>query len=98
MKMVSFGEKLRELREKARLTQRQLAVQIRVSKSTISSYETQVRDPSPANIIKIAKTFHVSTDYLLGIDKIERADLSELDEEEKEIVYNLINIFRKRNR
>ena len=75
-----------------------MAVQIRISKSTISPYETQVRDPSPANIIKIAKTFHVSTDYLLGIDKIEKADLSELDEEEKEIVYNLINIFRKRNR
>ena len=98
MKIIDFGEKLRELREKAGLTQRQLAAQIRVSTSAVSSYETQDRDPSLVNLIKIAKTFHVSTDYLLGIDKAERADLSDLSEEEKEIIYNLINAFRKRNK
>ena len=74
------------LREKAGLTQEQLAMQIGLSKSAISQYENQERIPSPIVVIKIASIFHVSTDYLFGIDKVERADLSGLTEDDIEII------------
>ena len=91
MKVIDgFSEKMRNLREKAGLTQKQFAAQIGVSKSVVSQYELQERMPSPFVLIKIASVFHVSTDYLLGIDKKNRLDISELDEKETEIVENLV--------
>lgn len=93
MKVIDgFSEKIRNLREKAGLTQKQFAAQIGVSKSVVSQYELQERMPSPFVLIKIASVFHVSTDYLLGIDKKNRLDISELDEKEAEIVEKLVNL------
>ncbi len=85
------------LREKAGLTQEQLAMQIGLSKSAISQYENQERIPSPIVVIKIASIFHVSTDYLFGIDKVERADLSGLTEDDIEIIERMIVSMREKN-
>ena len=98
MKLVAFGEKVKELREKAGLTQRQLAAQIGVSKSTVALYETQERGPSSDSLVKLSKMFHVSSDYLLGIDKVKRADLSGLTEDDIEIIERLIDSMRDKNR
>lgn len=98
MKAVNnFGKKLRELRENAGLSQKQLAAQIGLSKATVSQYENQGRIPSPASVIKIAAVLHVSTDYLFGIDETERADLTGLTEEDIEIINRLIRSMREKN-
>ncbi len=98
MKIIDgFGDKLKALREKAGLTQEQLAMQIGLSKSAISQYENQERIPSPIVVIKIASIFHVSTDYLFGIDKVERADLSGLTEDDIEIIERMIVSMREKN-
>ncbi|MCH5153212.1 MAG: helix-turn-helix transcriptional regulator [Clostridiales bacterium] len=65
--MIEFGEILRELRTDKKLTQPQLAEAIGVSKSMISVWETGLSEPTASNIIKLAKYFEVSTDYLLGL-------------------------------
>ena len=93
-----FGEKLKELREKSGLTQKQLALQIGVSKSAISQYELQERIPSPIVIIKIASVFHVSSDYLLGIDNQKRLNLSGLSEKEIEIIEALVQNMIEKNK
>lgn len=99
MKIIDgFGDKLKALREKAGLTQEQLAMRMGLSKSTISQYENQERIPSPIAVIKIASIFHVSTDYLFGIDKVERADLSGLTEDDIEIIEHMIVSMRKRTK
>ncbi|MCI8851828.1 MAG: helix-turn-helix transcriptional regulator [Erysipelotrichaceae bacterium] len=92
-----FGEKLRELRENAGFTQQQLAEQMGMSKATISQYESQERVPSPVSIVKISAIFHVSTDYLYGLDKIRRADLSGLTDDDIEIINRLIESMRMKN-
>ncbi len=98
MKIIDgFGDKLKALREKAGLTQEQLAMQIGLSKSAISQYENQERIPSPIVVIKIASIFHVSTDYLFGIDKVERADLSGLTKDDIEIIERMIVSMREKN-
>ena len=65
--MLEFGEILRELRTDKKLTQPQLAEAIGVSKSMISMWETGINEPTASNIIKLAKFFDVTTDYLLGL-------------------------------
>jgi DNA-binding XRE family transcriptional regulator len=62
-----FGERFKQLREEANLTMEQLAVSLGTKKQTISRYENNQREPEYATLIKIARFFKVSTDYLLGL-------------------------------
>lgn len=96
--MVDFGNKLKALRLNAGLTQKQLAEQMKVTKSVISYYELQERYPSPESLIKLAAIFSVSTDYLLGIDKKETLDISNLSDTQVDIVRRLIAEFNKINK
>ena len=92
---VDFGSKLKELRINARLTQEQLGKQIGVTKSVISFYELQERSPSPDVLVKLAKFFHVSTDYLLGLDGTETIDVSDLAPEDIAALRSLAERLRK---
>lgn len=93
-----FGNKLKELRERAGLTQKQLAAQMGMAACTISQYENQERIPSPSSVIKMSAVLHVSTDYLFGIDSIQRADLSGLTEQDIELVERLVESMREKNK
>lgn len=73
--MVDFGNRLKELRTKAGLTQKQLANQLGVTASVVSYYELSEHSPSPEVLVKLARIFHVSTDYLLGIQRSEDESL-----------------------
>ena len=61
-----FGQKLKELRRKHKITQEQLAKIINVERSSIGKYESTNTIPSKETLLKIAQYFNVSTDYLLG--------------------------------
>lgn len=95
--MVEFGTRLRQLRKEKNLTQKQLAAQIRVQNSIISFYENGDRLPSPETIKKLAAVFHVSTDYLMGIEKKESIDVTGLDEDDKNLVRMLVDKLREKN-
>lgn len=92
-----FGDKLREARERSGLSQKQLAAQVGLSKTTISQYENQWRVPSPITVVKLASALHVSTDYLFGMDNAERADLTGLTKDDIEIINRLIHSMREKN-
>ena len=79
------------------LTQQQLATQLGVTKSVISFYERQERTPSPEVLRKIAAVFRVSTDYLLDIDSTKRLDVSDLDDDDIQLVSLLVETLRKKN-
>jgi len=93
----NFGEILKDLRKRAGLTQEQLGEQIGKSKSVVSFYELRERSPSPAILVKLASVFHVSTDYLLGVDPSRRLDVSELSEEDITVITLMIDLLRKKN-
>lgn len=59
-------ERLRALRLKYDLSQREAAERIGVSTSIISGYETGERTPSTEVILALSYLYHCSTDYLLG--------------------------------
>ena len=84
---MDFGGRLKELRKQHGMTQQQLADRIGVTKSVISFYELKERAPSPEILIKLAYIFHVSTDYLLGIEKARTIDVSGLDDEDIKVLY-----------
>lgn len=93
---MDFGATLKTLRKAAGLTQAQLAAQIGVTKSVISFYELQERAPSPDVLIKCAAIFHVTTDYLLGVDNREMIDISGLAEDDVAIMRTLADSLRRK--
>ena len=95
--MVEFGQKLRQLRKEHNLTQKELASMIGVKNSIISFYEVGERLPSPEIIRKLAETLHVSTDYLMGVEKKESIDISGLSEHDKSLVRSLVYSLEEKN-
>ena len=95
--MVNFGNRLKALRISRRLTQKQLANQAGVAISAISSYESGNRYPSYDVLISLARIFHVSTDYLLGLNKRSEIDVSGLNQEEVEAIIRMIDLLRRHN-
>ncbi len=59
-------EKLRALRTKYNLSQKEAASRIGISPSIVSSYETGERTPSTENLLALSRLYRCSTDYLLG--------------------------------
>ena len=62
-----FYENLKDARLSAGLSQKDLAEQLGVAKSTYSLYESGKREPDVARIKKLAEILGVSSDALLGI-------------------------------
>lgn len=65
-----LAERLQKQRMLLKLSQKEVAVAIGVSPSVISNYESGSREPSLEVLKAIAKLYHCSTDYLLGIEKV----------------------------
>lgn len=67
---MTFGEKLRNVREENNLTQEQLGERLFVSRQVVSKWETGVRYPDLLTAKKIAEIFNLSVDYFLEEDKL----------------------------
>lgn len=93
--MVDMGDKLRSLRIEKKLTQKQVAERIGLAISAVSSYESNNRYPSYEVLLKLARIFHVSTDYLLGMTDKRNIDVTGLDEEEIELLSQIADKFRQ---
>lgn len=63
-------ENLRKIREKNKVSQIRLSIDLEVSQETISAYERGKAFPTCENLIKLANIFHTSTDYLLDLTTI----------------------------
>ena len=65
--MVKFAQRLKELRLDNSLTQAELANALSVDQRTVSTWEKGIRDPDFESLMKIARYFNISADYLLGL-------------------------------
>ena len=64
---LSFGEKIRNLREDADMNQTQLGKAVKMTQRKISYIECGKYEPSLEDIIAFCHCFKVSADYLLNI-------------------------------
>jgi transcriptional regulator with XRE-family HTH domain len=93
---IEFGIKLKSLRNSQKLTQQQLADRLGVAKSVVSYYESGDRYPSYDILVKIARIFHVTTDYLLDIERKRILDVSDLSEKDISVVITVANVLRRK--
>lgn len=62
---MTFGKRLKDLRNSRGYTQDQLAIKLDVSNHVLSNYERDYRETELDMIIKLSEVFAVTTDYLL---------------------------------
>ena len=66
--MKIFCERLKELRKGNNLSQKELAAVLNTNNSSICDWECGRSQPDMETIVKIATFFHVTSDYLLGLE------------------------------
>lgn len=66
---LTFGEKIRLLREDKELNQTQLGLAVNMTQRKISYLENGKYEPSLDDIQMLCRFFNVSADYLLGFSK-----------------------------
>ena len=77
-----LSENIRNLRKIFNISQVDLASSLGVTKQYVSNWENDNILPSIEMLVKIAKFFNVSTDYLLDLNSSKVIDVSDLDENE----------------
>ena len=73
-----LSSQIRQLRTARNLSQVQLAKALGVTKQSVSNWENNNIQPSIDMLVKIARFFSVSTDYLLCLDDRQLLDTSGL--------------------
>ena len=64
---MNFNQRLKQLRQRRKLTQSELADILGLKPTAISNYESKRNEPSFDKLIALSQYFDVSCDYLLGI-------------------------------
>lgn len=80
--------RIKALRIKHNLTQKELSRIMNVSVVSIGCWENGSKSPSMDAIISLSKIFNVSTDYLLGIVLKPEEDVLLLSQSEKSLLHN----------
>ena len=92
----NVAEKIRYFRDKLGLTQTDLAKRLGISRSAVNAWEMALSSPSLANIVEMARIFHVTVDSLLNSTERQLVDISDLSNEEQELVLRLVDCFEKK--
>lgn len=98
----TMGTKIKDLREKAGMTQTELANKLGVSKSVVSAYEKGIRNPSFKVLPLLAKAFNVTELYFFEKGEWQNQpvtiDISDLTKEQQRLVISLVNELKENNK
>lgn len=99
--MLDIGSKIIELRKSKKMTQDALANAVGTSRIMIGNYERNENMPSIEIIVKIAKLFDVSVDFMVGessrisYDKemlVRLENMEQLPEDKKQNIFEYIDL------
>ncbi len=89
-----IAERISELRTARGWTQAELARRLNMTRNGVNSWEQGLSMPSPALLVELAKTFSVSTDYLLGIERLDSINVTGLAQRDVAILAELAERLR----
>ena len=87
---------IKELRERAGLSQAALAKKVGFTRSAVNAWEMGLSITTTQYVAELAQLFHVSADFMLGLDNTEAIYIGGLSEEEKHILYSMLNYFQNK--
>lgn len=89
------SERIKTLRETRGWTQAELARRLNITRNGVNSWEQGLSMPSPACLVDLSKVFSVSTDYLLGVERLETVNVTGLDEKDVAMLAQLADRLRE---
>ena len=66
-----------------------------ITRNGVNSWEQGLSMPSPACLVDLSKVFSVSTDYLLGVERLETVNVTGLDEKDVAMLAQLADRLRE---
>lgn len=87
-----LGLRLKELRERKKLSQAQVAKRLSLTRSSISGYENNIAVPSIDVLTKMALMYGSTADYILGIDSRQVIVLDGLTDHQATLIQDMINM------
>ena len=92
---ITIQERLKDLRTVRHLKLEELAELTQISKSALGSYENDVKkEINHKSILKLAEFYGVSTDYLLGVERLESLNITGLAERDVAMLSELADRLR----
>ena len=90
-----IAERIKDLRVARGWTQADLAHRLSITRNGVNSWEQGLSMPSPATLVDLAKLFSVTTDYLLGIERLDMINVSGLSLEDIAMLTSLADRLRR---
>ena len=92
--LFTLADKVKRQREQMGLTQAELAKRLGLTRSGVNAWEMGLSVPSTQYLVELAKLFHVSADYLLGLEDTASISVSGLTQKQVAVLTDLIECFR----
>ena len=93
-----LNERIRKLRQERNWSQVDLAKRLNVTKQSVSNWENDNIQPSIEMLVKLARVFSVSTDYILGLEERRYLEVTGLTDEEMSHIQLVIRDLAGRGR
>ncbi len=91
--MHDFPNRLKDLRNKYGYTQSELAKKLSLTRASVNAWEMGLSSPSTPFLVELSRLFHVTTDYLLGLDDCIVIRTDNLSEREITAILNTVEAF-----
>ena len=89
-----IAERIKELREEKAWTQTELAKILGVTRPCVNAWEMGISVPSTQYVVELASLFHISTDFLLGVEATASVSVEGLSDEDIQLVHTIIDHLR----
>ena len=80
--------------ERKAWTQTELAKILGVTRSCVNAWEMGISVPSTQYVVELASLFHISTDFLLGVEATASVSVEGLSDEDIQLVHTIIDHLR----
>lgn len=94
MEIYDRGLRMKELREKRGLSQKEAAHRLGISRATVSAYERNSKSPSIEVLEQMAILYHSSVDYILGLEHRTSLYIDDLAKSQQETVKDIVERLR----
>lgn len=96
--IIELGDRLKKLRMENHLRQDQVARLVGVERSSVSLWESNLRQPPYTTLVRLADLYGVTTDFLLGRENDRLLDLSGLTSAEAAMISQLVAAMTAQNK
>ncbi len=91
----NLSQRIVDMRFKFGMSQAELARRLDVTRSSVNAWELGFATPQLKHVVEMAGIFNTSVDDMLNISNEVSVNITELNDEERQVVFNLVDCLKK---